>query len=357
MGGCCNLILKLFRMAFIILTLIIIFGIYIEDKETMIKSKADKIFQRNPFVCFIIVFTSIILYSFYKAFSYFRKFKNYYIRKDQVEEKIKSKINQDISVYSNILLKLSYLGRIIYTFLSIDVVFFFYNFIVQSLLIFPGLLYDMENTIFKPIFYILFILFIIFSSVILIIPTYEFLSFPYLLYNDPELHLKSFKVIDSYFEYNEKNYDNENIDDDINKSLMNWGIIFWACFILGFFDDFFSIFKDFIEFYFLIHNFIQYFTIFFSYFIFTSNIMIGNIYDILFDPSSFPSSSCDSNNNEFVNILSFIKIVNNENKFCGYDQIIVFICHKKFNLFNFIIFIYNLVSYFVGIIFYNKYSN
>ena len=81
--------------------------------------------------------------------------------------------------------KLSFLGRIVYTILSLEVLFFFYNFVVQSILLFPGPLYDMENKFFKSIFFDFYFLFVIFSPIVLIIPTYEFISFPYLFYNDP----------------------------------------------------------------------------------------------------------------------------------------------------------------------------
>ena len=176
--------------------------------------------------------------------------------------------------------KLSFLGRIVYTILSLEVLFFFYNFVVQSILLFPGPLYDMENKFFKSIFFVLYFLFIIFSPIVLIIPTYEFISFPYLFYNDPYCHLKSFKYIGTNIKYEEEQYNI--IDDNFNKNFMDWGFLFFAFFLLGLFTDAFSDFKDLMEFWCLISNFIHYIKIFFCYFLF-SIINMEQFYQVKLD--------------------------------------------------------------------------
>ena len=93
-----------------------------------------------------------------------------------------SKDKLDIQHASSSITILSYSGRIINTFLSLEVIFFFFNFAIQSILLFPPLLYDIENIFLKIIFYPLFFLYLIFSPIILVIPTYEFISLPYLYY-------------------------------------------------------------------------------------------------------------------------------------------------------------------------------
>ena len=212
--------------------------------------------------------------------------------------------------------KLSFLGRIVYTILSLEVLFFFYNFVVQSILLFPGPLYDMENKFFKSIFFVLYFLFVIFSPIVLIIPTYEFISFPYLFYNDPYCHLKSFKYIGTNIKYEEEQYNI--IDDNFNKNFMDWGFLFFAFFLLGLFTDAFSDFKDLMEFWCLISNFIHYIKIFFCYFLFSiinmEQIISGEIR--YYDKKSYPS----------INLLSYIIFKNNENnELNNYDLILFFL--------------------------------
>ena len=88
-------------------------------------------------------------------------------------------INILINKGENIWYNLSLICRIIFTLLSLEALFFIYNMIVQDILIFPGILYDMENLIWKIFFYILYIIFIWYASKLIIIPTYEFIKFPF----------------------------------------------------------------------------------------------------------------------------------------------------------------------------------
>lgn len=75
------------------------------------------------------------------------------------EEKIKNPekrccINKGEKIWFN----LSLVCRIIFTLLSLEALFFIYNMIIQDILIFPGILYDMENLMW--IFFIFFISFL-----------------------------------------------------------------------------------------------------------------------------------------------------------------------------------------------------
>ena len=74
--------------------------------------------------------------------------------------------------------------------------------IVQDILIFPGILYDMENLMWI-FFYILYVIFIWYASKLIIIPTYEFINFPFLKYNNPFCHLNSFRYLINGIEYKE----------------------------------------------------------------------------------------------------------------------------------------------------------
>ena len=141
----------------------------------------------------------------------------------------------------------------------------------------------------------------IFSPIVLIIPTYEFISFPFLLYNDPYCHLNSFKYFNKDYEYNEKEYNV--IDDKINKSFLNWGFCFLFFFLFGIFSDFCSFIKDLIEFLILYTNFVHYMSLFICYFVFSFK-YFNEFYlnDYYYNVKKFPQ----------INLLSYIKMQNKE---------------------------------------------
>ena len=168
---------------------------------------------------------------------------------------------------SNTLFKLSYLGRIIFTILSLESLFFFYNIIIQYLLIFTYLLIDMENIIMSIFFGFFYIVFVILLFNILIIPTYEFITFPYLRYYNPNLHLESFKYIEKLDKTNRELNDENN--DEININLINWGICFIILFLLSSFNSNFLIFKDIYNFAIIIYNLYHYMTIIWCYFLYS----------------------------------------------------------------------------------------
>ena len=141
--------------------------------------------------------------------------------------------------------------------------------IVQDILIFPGILYDMEKLMWIP-FYILYIIFIWYASKLIIIPTYEFINFPFLKYYNPFCHLNSFRYLINGIEYEELK--NEKIDSKyilrINQILAICGGMFSLIFISTFaFKSMIKV-KDFVEFLFLIFIYIYYISIIFCYFIF-----------------------------------------------------------------------------------------
>ena len=196
-------------------------------------------------------------------------------------QKLKKKINEKRNFCYNFTYNLSLIGRIIFTLLSLEGLFFIYNMIIQDILIFPGLLYDMENKIWF-LFYFLYIIFMWYSSKLVIIPTYEFLNFPFLRYYNPFRHLNSFR----YLKYGIKYKENEN--EDINSKhifLINFlfsliGVCFSIIFILTFFLEWLSEknIKDIYEFFILIIIFINYISIFFCYFIFSIYYFLKNYF-------------------------------------------------------------------------------
>ena len=178
---------------------------------------------------------------------------------------IKNCINKGEKIWYNI----SLVCRIIFTILSLEALFFIYNIIVQDILIFPGILYDMENLMWIP-FYLLYIIFIWYASNLIIIPTYEFINFSFLRYYNPFCHLNSFRYLINGIKY--KEIENENLNSKyilrINQILGACGGMFCLLFILTFFFKSLIIIKDYVEFLFLIFIFIYYISIIFCYFIF-----------------------------------------------------------------------------------------
>ena len=86
-------------------------------------------------------------------------------------------------------------GRIIMTLYSFHGLFFIVNIILQFIIFIPGYLFEYENTFTIAFLSFIYIIFAIFSSNLLIIPLYEFLVLPFLIYDNPLSHLISFVYI------------------------------------------------------------------------------------------------------------------------------------------------------------------
>ena len=112
--------------------------------------------------------------------------------KDSIEEKNK-KAKGHIDIY--MIFGITYIGRIIMTIYSFHGLFFLYNLIIQYIISIPGLLYDIDSSIGKFILSVIYIIFAVSSANILVIPTYEFMTFPFLSYKNPLCHLQSFYYI------------------------------------------------------------------------------------------------------------------------------------------------------------------
>ena len=105
---------------------------------------------------------------------------------------------------------LTFLGRLLMTVYSIHGLFFIYSIIIQYILYFPGFLFQIKSVLLKIIFSIIYIAFSISCSNILVIPTYEFFTFPFIKYINPFGHFISFIYI-----FNEREFD---FDLNINKN-------------------------------------------------------------------------------------------------------------------------------------------
>ena len=197
--------------------------------------------------------------------------------------------------------------RIILTLLSLEALFFIYNMIIQDILIFPGILYDMENLMWIP-FYFLYIIFIWYASKLIIIPTYEFLNFPYLRYYNPFCHLNSFRYLLNGIKY--KEIENERINSKfilrINQILAACGGIFSLLFVISFFLKSLVKIKDYLEVIFLIFIFIYNISIICCYFIYFLFYYIKKYFFHCFKSKNYQGQMHDeSDNYPSLNLLYY----------------------------------------------------
>ena len=132
---------------------------------------------------------------------------------------------------------LTLIGRIIMTLYSFHGLFFIYNFIIQFIILIPGRLYDLNSVAVQWIFGILYILFSMAASNVLVIPTYEFLLFPYLNFRYPFAHLHSLirvkYVINDEKEKMKKDGDEESIENKNGPIINFFLIIIWILYVIG----------------------------------------------------------------------------------------------------------------------------
>ena len=90
-----------------------------------------------------------------------------------------------------ILYGLTFFGRLIMTYYSFHAMLFIYNFIIELIILIPEILYITNSVFLQVLIIFAFFLFSIFSSSILVIPTYEVFLFPFLRYRNVLAHLES----------------------------------------------------------------------------------------------------------------------------------------------------------------------
>ena len=95
----------------------------------------------------------------------------------------------------DVMIGITYFGRIILTLYTFHGLFFVYNLIFQYVILFAGVLYEIKNMFLKVIMALIYILFSLSAGNILVLPTYEFMTFPFMSYKNPFVHLMSFGYI------------------------------------------------------------------------------------------------------------------------------------------------------------------
>ena len=180
------------------------------------------------------------------------------------EEKIKKETKVDFWY------GVSLFGRILFTLYSIHGVFFIYNFVIQYIIMFPSVLYSNEMSKVEGFFFsCIYTMFAINTSNLLLIPTYEFFSFPFLLYKQPFAHIISFIYTRKGEEYSSKNIEEHNV---CTKITFGFFIFVELLYLVGLLCIYFFeivILKDCIKMGILILIYTYYTIIFLSYFFYS----------------------------------------------------------------------------------------
>ena len=162
---------------------------------------------------------------------------------------------------------ITYVGRLIMTIYSFHGLFFIYNIIIQYIILIPGLLYEIENSGGRFILSCIYIIFAISSANILVIPTYEFMTFPFLNYKNPLSHIQSF-----FYIFNEKPCDSGKLIKEksiFSKSFSIFLFFIQIIYVIGLLLGYASLnikIKDYAKFVILIIIYFYYLTIFLCYF-------------------------------------------------------------------------------------------
>ena len=197
------------------------------------------------------------------------------------KEKIENKKNNKSIIemiyhdHQNISFGLSFLGRIIMTVYSFHGLFLFYNLILEYFLLIPGFFFRINDETGKFLLSIIYICYSLCLSNILIIPTYEFLTFPYLMYPNSLMHLISFIYI-----YKEKEFNHKQIIQENKNTTFILNVIFYiieGAYVIGYGLSMFTdviIVKDLIKSIILILVYLNFAVLFMNYVFLSFYLMI-----------------------------------------------------------------------------------
>ena len=193
---------------------------------------------------------------------------------DNIDVPILEKQTQQKTI-SDFLFGFSLPGRIIVTLYTFHGLFFIYSLVIQYIILIPSFLYTIEMGKFlKCLLSFVYLIFAISSSNILVIPTFEFLSFPFLLIKNPFSHFISFIYINRGKEFEEKKITDK--DFIINIILIVFEIIYFISLICGYFLNIIII-KDIVKMIIIIIIYLYYLTIVLLYFFTSSFLFLRNI--------------------------------------------------------------------------------
>ena len=192
----------------------------------------------------------------------------YDINGEKKEDERKN-LNQDEIIFFNLSSDMKFVftffGRLLITIYSFHGLFFLYNFIIQNLSLIAMLYYYLDKIFYQISLAIFYFIFAILSSNVMVIPTYEFLTFPFIKYKNPWSHLETFK----YIIKNEK-FDSKEITGKNNKVLNIFLVLLSFFYLYGFFLGLFSnsaFLKNIVELIILFYVYSHYLVLFFCYII------------------------------------------------------------------------------------------
>ena len=201
---------------------------------------------------------------------------------------------------------ITFLGRVIFTLYSFHGLFFIYNFIIQYIILVPGILYEIESKLFQFVWGICYLVFAISTSNILVIPTFEFFSFPFLKNTNPFAHLQSF-----YYIMEDKEFDTKKIVGQNNNYLNSLLIFVEVLYSLGYLLGLASIsvkVKDFIKIIVLFLIYLYYLIIFINYLIISFYFIFAIIFFNKNKQSFFDIKNYFENRKTIpeINLLSYV---------------------------------------------------
>ena len=126
--------------------------------------------------------------------------------KDQNKPEEKNANQNDRIIFKcgeEIIYGITFIGRIIISLYSFHGLFFMLNFLVQFIILVPGVLYEINSTFGQIFLSVVYIIFALFSSTLLIIPIYELLLFPFLRYRNVLVHLESLAIVKNIIDDND----------------------------------------------------------------------------------------------------------------------------------------------------------
>ena len=235
-------------------------------------------------------------------------------KKDKDNKKAdKGEDNEDIKPkeksFFDFLYGASLFGRIIFTLYSFHGLFFIYNLIIQYVIAFPSLLYNglVPKWAYIP-FDIFYFLFAFNTSNILIIPTFECFSFPFLFYKQPFAHIISFVTT-----FKEQKYNIEDAKKNYNKYTTIFLIVVEIFYAVGLFYAYLKSdvnIKDIVKMVILVLVYVYYLIIILSYFTFSLYIIYIIIIDWREEKSIRKIINSNFKGKEISNLNLFSNIIN-----------------------------------------------
>ena len=177
---------------------------------------------------------------------------------------LKGNIKENKKYYDDSMFLKTFLGRLIITYYSFYGLIFIFNFAIQFLTLIPGAISKIDCKFIEYLILIFYIVYSIFYSRILLIPAFEFFSFPFIRYKDSLIHLWTFNYIAKNKKF-KSGYSNKN-NEILNYFLRFIQLFYLISFILGILTNHLTL-MDYFNSFILSIIYIYYLTIFFSYFI------------------------------------------------------------------------------------------